>query len=84
MILYLKCIFPIFWFEQFINRTYHPAAAISVHVAVDLNRFGLVIVDIDGVDAALLVAILHDLKTVHGEGIQEANYRRGYNVNIKI
>lgn len=51
---------------------YQPAASISVHIAVNLNWFGAVIVNIDCVNATLLIAILHDLNAVHGEGIQEA------------
>lgn len=53
---------------------YQPAASISIHVAVCVNWFGAVIVDIDGVDAALFDAIFHDLKTIHGEGVREAIY----------
>lgn len=52
---------------------YQPAASIGVHVAVNLDWSGAVIVNIDVVDATLLVAILHDLKAVHGEGVQEAD-----------
>lgn len=52
---------------------YQPAASISVHVAVHIHGVWAVIIDEDGKDAALPVAILHDLKTVHGEGVQEAN-----------
>lgn len=58
---------------QFINNLYQPAASIGVHVAVNLNWLWAVIVDIDGVDATLPEAILHDLKTVHWEGVQETN-----------
>lgn len=52
---------------------YQPAPSISVHVAVHIHGVGTVIIDEDGKDAALPVAVLHDLKTVHGEGVQKAN-----------
>lgn len=58
---------------QVINHSYQPAASVSVHVAVNLDGFGAVIVNIDGVDTALLIAVLHDLNAVHGEGVQETN-----------
>ena len=59
--------------SSLINHLYQPAASISVHVAVDFYWFGAVIVDIDSVDATLLIAILHDLNAVHGEGVQKTN-----------
>lgn len=45
-----------------------------------------VIVEEDGEDAALPVAVLHDLKAVHGEGVQEANWdgQKYIYTNIKI
>lgn len=52
---------------------YQPAASVSVHVAVHLHSVGAVIIKEDGEDAALPVAILHDLKAVHGEGVQQTN-----------
>lgn len=52
---------------------YQPAASVSVHVAVHIHRVWTVIIDVDGKDAALPVAVLHDLKTVHGEGVQKSN-----------
>lgn len=58
---------------ELINNLYQPAASISVHVTVHLNWFGLVIVNIDGVDTTPLIAILHDLNAVHGKGVQETN-----------
>lgn len=63
----------IFWSEKFISDSYQPAASISLHVAVSLNWFGAVVVNIDGVDATLRNTIPHDLNAVHGEGVQEAN-----------
>ena len=53
--------------------SYQPAASISFHITVNLYRFGTVIVNVDGVDATLLIAVLHDLNTVHGEGVLHTN-----------
>lgn len=66
------------------NDSYHPAASVHVHVAVNLDGFGAVIVNVDSVDVALPVAIPHGLKTVHGEGVQETIYGRpcGHTVNV--
>lgn len=58
---------------RFISDSYQPAASIGLHVAVSLNRVGAVVVNIDGVDSTLLIAILPDLNAVHGEGVQETN-----------
>lgn len=63
----------IFYQLFIINNPYQPAASVSVHVAVNLQWFGAVVVNVDGVDTTLLIAILHDLKAVHGEGVQETN-----------
>ena len=53
-----------------ITYSYQPTTSVVVHVTEDLYWFGAVIVDVDSVDATLLIAILHDLYTVHGEGVQ--------------
>ena len=58
---------------------YHPASSISIHVTEDLHGFGLVAVDVDGVDATLQVPVLHELGAVHGEGVHEAHWERGTN-----
>ena len=59
-----------------ISNLYQPAASVSVHVAEDLNWFGAVVVNKDGVDPAFLISVLHDLNAVHGEGVNEADYRK--------
>lgn len=58
---------------QVISDSYQPAASVGLHVAEHLNWFGAVVVNVDGVDAALSIAVPHDLETVHGEGVQETN-----------
>lgn len=49
---------------------YQPAPSICLHIAVGLHRFGAVAVNKDCENAALLVSVLHDVKTVHGEGVE--------------
>lgn len=52
---------------------YQPAPAVCLHITVGLHRLGAVIVNKDHENAALFVPVLHDLKTVHGEGVQCTN-----------
>lgn len=56
-----------------IRDSYQPAASIRLHVTISFDGFGVVIVNINGVNAALLIAVLHDLSAVHGERVQDAN-----------
>lgn len=63
-----------FFIDIISKNSYQPAASISVHVAVSLYRFGAVIVNIDCIDTVPLIAVLHDLNTVHGEWVQETNW----------
>lgn len=56
-----------------LSNSYQPAASVGFHVAVNLNWLRAIIVNIDGVDTTRLKAILHHLKAVHGEGVEQAN-----------
>lgn len=52
---------------------YQPASAVCLHIAVGFHRLGAVIVNKYCENTTLFVPVLHDLKTVHGEGVQCTN-----------
>lgn len=52
---------------------YQPTASIGGHVTVNLYWLGLVIINVDSIDAIVFIAVLHYLSTVHREGVQQSN-----------